>query len=140
MFENAAGKLKSILNVFFWIIQFFSVIISCLYAERTNGVSLLIIPIVFAVSWISSLFVMAVLEAMENIYRINKKLKNIEEDADCLHENVLIITKVIERKNPDLLDENRHNERMLRKKEKAYPVQKKQYPSEVDNNEIDIHL
>ncbi len=140
MFENSAGKLKSILTAVFWIGQVVSTVFAFGLMEDTDNLSLLLIPIVFVVSWLSSLFIMAILEAMEKIYQINNMLENIEKDADCLYENVLIITKVTERKNSDLLDENNHNGSIPKKMKKAEAYHNKQYMSEVDSNEIDIDL
>lgn len=137
MFENSAGKLKSILSVLFWLTQIGAVIVACVLAEDNNWLSMLIIPIVFFVSWFSSLFVMAILEAMENIYNINEKLKKSEKYIDCIHENLLTVTKVVERKYPDLLDKpNCENAPKKLKKANTFPRRERQVVFKDGENDI----
>ena len=137
MFENAAGKLKELFVFFFWIIQIAVVIICCIYADDTNGLSLIIAPIVFIINWLGSLFVMAVLEAMENIYNINEKLKKSEKYMDCIHENLLTVAKVVERKYPDLLDKpNCENAPKKLKKANTFPRRERQVVFKDGENDI----
>ena len=92
MFKNAGEKLKITAKGLFWLIVVCGTIDGIYVASQTDASGLLIIPITILSAWVTSLVLYAVGDMCENI--------------DFMRSNMYTVTTVMEKRFPDLAEED----------------------------------
>ena len=92
MFKNAGEKLKITAKVLFWVIAICGTINGIYVASKTDASGLLIIPITILSAWVTSLVLYAVGDMCENV--------------DLMRSNMYTVTTVMEKRFPDLAEED----------------------------------
>ena len=92
MFKNAGEKIKITVKALFWVIAVFGTINGIYIVSQSDAYGLLMIPIAIVSAWVTSLVLYAFGDLCENI--------------DLLRSNMYTVTTVMEKRFPDLAEED----------------------------------
>ena len=92
MFKNAGEKLRITAKILFWFVAVCGTIKSIYIASQSDASGLLMIPIAIASAWVTSLVLYAFGDMCDNI--------------DLLRSNMYTVTTVMEKRFPDLAEED----------------------------------